>query len=277
MAKLNPRYIVDDNSLSSVDGKSSFLVRFDTEKVFTKTQKESDADFGLDPRRKTNREIAIKKELLELHRKESDISRVYKETLRAVIHLFSDLFVIDSDDNLVKISCAHGHPERVIAKLKQESNIILPVITVTQSTSDNDDNRRKFTPILVNERYWDTDKHRAYRIVSFAPRPVNINYSINFWTKYMADMDQMLEQSRLKFNPDAAINTPFSTKTKAFITEEVDNSELTPGDTAERILRKTLNISVEGYIPSPKFLYSSTGKIEKLKAEAVLHHIDKRE
>ena len=277
MAKLDPRYLANDNSLSSVDGKSGFQVRFDTEQVLTKTQQESDADFGVDPRRKIDREIAIKRELLDLYRKESDISKVYKETLRAVIHLFSDLFVIDSDDNMVKISCTHGHPERVIAKLKQESNIILPVITVTQSTSDNDDSRRRFTPILVNERYWDTDKHRAYRVLSFAPRPININYSINFWTKYMADMDQLLEQSRLRFNPDASISTPFSTKTKAYISEEMNNSELTPGDTAERIIRKTLNITVESYIPSPKFLYSSTGKIEKLRAEAVLHHINKRE
>jgi len=277
MAKLDPRYLANDNSLSSVDDKSRFQARLDTEQVFTRTQRESDADFGVDPRRKIDREIAIKRELLDLYRKENDISKVYRETLRGVIHLFSDLFVIDSDDNLTKTSCMHGHPERVIAKLKQESNIILPVVTVTQSTSDNDDDRRKFTPILVNERYWDTDKHRAYRVLSFAPRPININYSINFWTKYMADMDQLLEQSRLKFNPDAVVNTQFSTKTKAFIVSEDDNSDLTPGDTAERILRKTLNISAEGYIPSPKFLYSSTGKIEKLRAEAVLHHIDKRE
>ena len=257
MAKINPRFLGEDEIQVS-----SLRVTVD-EATTTKLTGAADRDFEFDPRRKVAREINIKRELLDLYRKESDISKVYRETLRSMIHLFGDLFIIDSDDNIKKVDCMHGNQERVIAKLKQESNIILPVITVTQTTSDNDEKRNKFTPLLVNERYWDSDKHRAYRVLSFIPRPVNINYSINFWCKYLADIDQLLEQSRLKFNPDATISTPFSTKTKAYIVEEVNNSELSPGDTAERIIRKTLNISVEAYIPSPKFVFTSTGKVDK--------------
>ena len=172
MAKVNPKFLDTDDTLSSV----SFSVE---ENITTKTKTVSDKEFRVDPRRHTEREISIKKELLSLYRKESNISKIYKETLRAVIHLFSELFIIDSEDNIVKVSCMHGNPERVVAKFKQESNIILPVTTVTQTTSDNDVDRRRYNPVLVNESYWDTEKQRAYRILSFSPRPVNIKYSIN--------------------------------------------------------------------------------------------------
>ena len=165
----------------------------------------------------------------------------------------------------------HGNPERMVAKLKQEDNIILPVITVTQTTSDNSDKRRRYTPLLVNERYWDTDKERAFRLLSFVPRPIDINYNINFWCKYRADVDQLLEQARLNFNPEAEINTPFSTMTKAYIVGEEDNSETAVGDTADRVVKKSLNITVETYIPSPKFLITSTGKIETFNALAGLY------
>ena len=221
--------------------------------------------------RKAKRTKELKKQLLNLYRKESNIPRIYKETLRAVIHLFNNLSIIDSEEKIVQVKCMHGNPERVVAKLKQEDNIILPMITVTQTTSDNDDKRRRYTPLLVHERYWDTKKERAFRLLSFVPRPVNINYNINFWCKYRADVDQLLEQARINFNPEAEVNTPFSTMTKAYIIGEEDNSEAAVGDTTDRVIKKTLNITVETYVPSPKFLITSTGKIETFNAEAALY------
>ena len=165
----------------------------------------------------------------------------------------------------------HGNPERIVAKLKQEDNIILPIITVTQTTSDNDDKRRRYMPLLINERWWDTKKARAFRLLSFVPRPININYNINFWCKYRADIDQLLEQARLNFNPEADVNTPFSTRTKAYIVGEEDNSEASVGDTSDRVVKKTLTITVETYVPSPKFLITSTGKIETFNVLAGLY------
>jgi len=262
---------VDPQSLVSTATTSSILTELH-EFVSTITASESESLFAFNSTlRDFNRITNIKKQIFNLYRNESNIPRIYKETLRAVIHLFSGLFILDSEEKIVTVKCMHGSPERVVAKLKQEDNIILPVITVTQTTSDNDDNRRRYAPLLVNERYWDTKKQRAFRILSFASRAINISYDINFWCKYRADVDQLLEQARLNFNPEADINTPFSTMTKGYITGEVDNAQLSVGDTADRVVKKTLNISVETYIPSPKFLVTSTGKIETFKAVATLH------
>ena len=251
MAKVDPQSLVSDSSTSSL--------LTDQQETYETVSGSFAYNSSL---RSATRTTKLKSQLLDLYRKESNIPRIYKETLRAIIHLFNNLSVIDSEEKIVQVTCRHGNPERVVAKLKQEDNIILPIITVTQTTSDNDDKRRRYNPLLVNERYWDTKKERAFRLLSFVPRPININYNINFWCKYRADVDQLLEQARLNFNPEADVNTPFSTRTKAYIIGEEDNSEVAVGDTADRVIKKTLNVTVETYIPSPKFLVTSTGKIE---------------
>ena len=265
MAKVNPQSLVSNSTTSSL----VITLEESTQNVIT-SERESAFAFN-SPLNNMARFKKLRKQLFNLHRKESNIPRIYKETLRAVIHLFNGLAILDSEEKLVTVKCMHGNPERMVAKLKQEDNLILPIITVTQTTSDNDDTRRRYTPLLVNERYWDTSKERAFRVLSFVPRPININYDINFWCKYRADVDQLLEQSRLNFNPEADIDTPFSTRTKGFIVGEVDNSDLSVGDTADRVIKKTIKVTVETYIPSPKFLVTSTGEIEMFKAEASLY------
>jgi len=265
MAKVNPQSLVNNASTSSI------LIDLQ-ETIETVGASERESAFAFNSTlRNSNRFKKLREQLFNLYKKESNIPRIYKETLRAVIHLFGSLSILDSEEKLVAVKCMHGNPERVVAKMKQEDNIILPVITVTQTTSDNDDKRRRYTPLLINEKYWDTSKERAFRILSFVPRPININYNINFWCKYRADIDQLLEQARINFNPEANIDTPFSTRTKGYIIAEEDSSQLEVGDTADRVVRKMLTISVETYIPSPKFLITSTGKIETFNALASLY------
>ena len=141
------------------------------------------------------------------------------------------------------------------------------MISVAQTISDNDDERRRYESVLVHEKYWDEEKHRAIRILSLSPRPVNINYQVNIWCKYMADMDQILEQVRLKFNPEMNVPTKYSTLAKAFINSEEAVGSMTANDKDDRVIKKTINITLRTYIPSPKFLVTSTGEIEEFKIE----------
>ena len=48
---------------------------------------------------------------------------------------------------------------------------------------------------------------------------------------------------------------------------EEDVGSVTGADKEDRILKKTMNVVLRTYIPSPKFLYTSTGKIEEFKVE----------
>jgi hypothetical protein len=213
------------------------------------------------------REGDVRKVIYKMTQAKNNISFVYRESLRSMIASFNDVGYIDSEEKFNSIMCIHANAERAIAKLKQENNIILPIISIGQTTSDNDTARQKTESLLVNESYWDAEKNRAFRVLSLAPRAVNVKYQLNIWTKYMSDMDQILEQIRLKFNPEMQVPTEFSTLAKAYLDSEDDVGQVAVADKADRVLKKTLNIVLRTYIPSPKFLYTSTGKIEEFKVE----------
>jgi len=215
----------------------------------------------------STREGDVRAKLFKMTQAKTNISFIYRESLRSMIASFNDIGHFNSEDKFVDIKCIHGNAERAIAKLKQENSIILPMISVAQTISDNDDERRRYESVLVHEKYWDEEKHRAIRILSLSPRPVNINYQVNIWCKYMADMDQILEQVRLKFNPEMNVPTKYSTLAKAFITSEEAVGSMTANDKDDRVIKKTINITLRTYIPSPKFLVTSTGEIEEFKIE----------
>jgi hypothetical protein len=216
------------------------------------------------------REGDVRKKIFNMTQSKQNISFVYRDSLRAMISAFNDIGYISTDDKFKEIKCLHANAERAIAKLKQEENIILPMLTISQTTSANDDSRRRQESVLVNEKYWDKEKNRAFRVLSLAPRPVDISYSLNIWCKYNADMDQILEQVRLKFNPEMNVPTKFSTLAKAFIEKENAVGEDSAGDKEDRVIRKSFDIVLKTYVPNPKFLVTSTGKIEEFNSEIVL-------
>ena len=207
----------------------------------------------------------VRAKIFKMTQAKSNISFIYRESLRSMIAAFNDIGHYNAQDEFINIKCIHGNAERAVAKINQENNIILPMLSISQTISNNDDDRRRYESVLVHEKYWDEKKGRAFRILSLAPRPVNVSYQLNIWCKYMADMDQILEQVRLKFNPEMNVPTEYSTLAKAFLESEDMVGSMTATTKEDRILKKTLNIVLRTYIPSPKFLVTSTGEIENFK------------
>ena len=201
----------------------------------------------------STREGEIRRKIYKMTQTESNISSIYRDLLRAMISSFNDVAYINSEEKLIDIKCIHANAERAVAKLTQENNIILPILSVAQTISDNDATRNRYESLLVHEKVWDSEKNRAFRVLSLSPRAVN----------YMANMDQILEQVRLKFNPEMEVPTKHGTLTKALLESEEAAGSITAGDKEDRVLKKTLNIVVRTYIPNPKFLVTATGKIEK--------------
>lgn len=216
------------------------------------------------------REGDIRKKIFKMTQAKQNISFIYRESLRAMIASFNDIGYISAENEFKNVKCMHANAERAVAKLKEEDSIILPMLTISQTISSNDDKRRRQESVLVNERYWDSEKNRAFRILSLAPRPINISYKLNIWCKYNADMDQILEQVRLKFNPAMNVPTSFSTIAKAYLTREDFTGAEIAKDKEDRILQKSFDISLETYVPNPKFLVTSTGKIEEFNNEITL-------
>jgi hypothetical protein len=212
--------------------------------------------------------VWARNKILQLSNVENKISFFYKDTLRFLISKLGTLGYINSEDKVVSVKCVHANPERTISKLKEETNIILPILSISQSASVNADNRRRNSPVLINETYWSDNKKRAFRLLSLAPRAVDIQYSINVWAKYKSNLDQIIEQIRLLFNPHLVIENPYTNVAQSYIQNEMDRSSVDVGDRQERILRRSFDITVEGYIPNPKFLITSTGEIEEFNVDA---------
>jgi hypothetical protein len=208
------------------------------------------------------RELDIRKKIFDMTSAEHNISFIYKDLLRTMIASFNDVGYISSEEKFINIKCIHANAERAVAKLKQENNIILPILSIAQTTTDNDVTRNRYESLLVHNKYWDADKNRAVRVLSLAPRAVNIKYQLNIWAKYLGDLDQILEQIRLKFNPEMQVPTKHGTLTKGFIESE-EAADVSASDKEDRVVKKTINIVVRTYIPNPKFLITSTGAIEK--------------
>jgi len=216
-------------------------------------------------------------QVLERTNKKNIIPFYYREVLKYMISKLGTLNYLNSEDKIVSVKCLHSNPERAIAKLKQENNIILPIISISQTSSDNDDSRRRQSGQIVNNKWWSDEKKRAFRVLSVVPRAININYNINVWAKYGADLDQLVEQVRLLFNPDLPIEIKHSNTTKAFVVDEEDQSTVEASDREDRILRKSFTVSLEGYIPNPKFLITSTGEIEEFNLDVRLILKNKQE
>ncbi len=198
--------------------------------------------------------------ILEASKKANHVSKVYRKVLEAMILRFQTLSYIDSENEEVSLQCFHANPERAIAKLNQENNIVLPALTLSQDYSEGDNNRVRTKNILVTKTIKNENLNKVERVVTLAPRPVNIIYSFNVWSKYMSDLDQITEQVRGEFNPHIDIHTDLGIS-KVFLVTENNNSEVVLGDGSDRVLRKSFRFEIEAYIPYPEFLLTSNGRI----------------
>lgn len=217
-------------------------------------------DLGRDPK------TILINYVLEASKKANHISKVYRKVLEAMILRFQRLSYLDSELEEISLKCFHANPERAIAKLNQENNIILPVLSLSQSYSDSDPNRVRSKNLLVTKTVKNAKLNKVERLVTLAPKPVNIIYSFNVWSKYMSDLDQITEQVRGEFNPHIDLTTDLGT-VKVFLTREDNNSEITVGDGSDRVLRKSFTLEVEAYIPYPEFLLTSNGRITEFNTE----------
>jgi hypothetical protein len=189
---------------------------------------------------------------------------VYKEVVRSLIATFNNFYYVNGNDKLVKIKAIHSAPERAVAKKFQEDNIVLPIISVHQIGAANDVEKRRYDDILIQKSTWDEDKQRAERVISTADVPVVLTFSVNLWTKYMEDLDQISQNIRMKFNPSLDVSTEFTSSLKVYLEDETSNVTVEAGDREDRILRKSFSVKTEFFIPSPRFLVTSTGRIEKI-------------
>jgi hypothetical protein len=92
---------------------------------------------------------SIRKQVLEMTEDKIRpvINNVYRENLRAMLNEFGSLYYIDGNNNKVNVKCVYGNPERIAGRLKSDNNLILPMVTIVESQTINDDTRRRYNPV----------------------------------------------------------------------------------------------------------------------------------
>jgi len=213
---------------------------------------------------------SIRSKVIEMSKTWKGVSDIHKQTLNALIGEFSKLHYIDEGNNKINVKCIYGGAERVVARINVEDNIILPIISVIPKASKQDESRRRYFPTLNHTKYWDDKKQKAVRIVSLAPKPINLFFEINIWGKYVSDINQLAEQVRRKFNPSMPVITEIHKDTKSFIDSEENSYQTVLGDSDSRVMLKKVILRIESYVPNPSFIVTSTGKIEEINGQIEL-------
>jgi hypothetical protein len=79
-----------------------------------------------------------------------------------------------------------------------------------------------------------------------------IAYSLNIWTYFVEDMNQILEQIVLKFSPIAYIRVQgVQWETIVRLDSIANNIDMEPGNTSNRVVKFQINMTAETYIPQP--------------------------
>ena len=191
-------------------------------------------------------------------------SDFYREYTKFILEKMKTVNIMDSEGKSVEPTAFFANPERAIAKIKEDRTITLPIITVSIDDIDEDVDRRRTAMNIEIDTVWDVKERRARRVISKAAKPINLSFSINIWAKYREDLNQIIENIMLMFNPSLDFKTKHSTNTKAFIEQITDNSVVSTGDREDRVLRKMIVLTAEAYLPNPKYLITNTGDIEFL-------------
>ena len=212
----------------------------------------------------------IKRQIFERENANFRSLEFYRKTSKALLNIFSDGQIVGADNEIHPVNCNYANYERAIAMLFKSRNLTLPMMTLAISDTVEDFERRKPNTDIEFWTIKDEKRGRYTRVASLAPKAVKVSYQLNLWTRYVEDMNQLLEYVMAKFRPYLRVGTDFITNAPAFITAVSDNSTLTAPDKEDRIVRKTVTFEVETWMPTRQYMIQSNGTITEMKYEVSL-------
>tara|TARA_R100000458_G_C8267573_1_gene242502 strand:+ start:924 stop:1772 length:849 start_codon:yes stop_codon:yes gene_type:complete len=212
----------------------------------------------------------IKRQLFERENANFRSLEFYRKTSKELLSLFSDAQILGEDLKAVPVEVFYANPERAIAKLFKTRNLTLPVITLSIADTEEATDRRRPN---YDVEFWtvkDSKRNRFTRVASLSPKAVNVSYQIHLWSRYVEDMNQLVEYVMNKFRPHLRIETNFNINGHGFITAVSDNSTLSVPDREDRIIRKTVTFNVETYMPTRQYMIQSNGEIREMHFETTV-------
>mgnify|MGYP003147823140 FL=1 len=209
----------------------------------------------------------IKRQLFERESKNFRSQEFYRATSKQLLSEFSDAQIVGEDNEVHDVAVWYANYERAIAKIFESRNLTLPCMTIGIADTEQDLARRRPN---FDVEFWTVQNkktRRHTRVASLAPQAVNVSYQLHLWSRYVEDMNQLLEYVLSKFHPFLRVETNFMTNACAFITAISDNSEVEAPDEKDRVLKKTITFNVETYLPSRKYQIQSNGDITSMNYE----------
>jgi hypothetical protein len=212
----------------------------------------------------------IKRQIFERENKNFRSLEFYRKTSRELLNIFSDAQIVGSDNEIQPVNVSYANYERAIAMLFKARNLTLPQITLAISDTVEDFERRKPNTDIEFWTIHDKKRMRYTRVAAMSPKAVKVSYQLHLWSRYVEDMNQLIEYVMNKFRPQLRVGTDFVTNAPAFITAVSDNSTLTVPDREDRIIKKTVTFEVETWMPTRKYMIQSNGAIREMRYDVEL-------
>jgi len=159
-----------------------------------------------------------------------------------------------------------------------KDRLILPVISYFMTGMERDE-KRAIDPCL--RYFYRPDKNDPSKVlVTTAPRATNYNFQVDVWTETRESFYQLVTAFQLDFNPysyltdiysfaDETQKTFYLPYAKMELTSFTDNSNFVPG-TDRRVVRGTLQITVEGFLTQPpkqeSYVFNTTYSMDVVNA-----------
>jgi len=212
----------------------------------------------------------IKRQIFERENKNFRSLEFYRKTSRELLNIFSDAQIVGADNEIQSVDCNYANYERAIAMLFKTRNLTLPQMTIAISDTEEDLERRKPNTDIEFWTIHDKESMRYTRVAAMAPKAVKVSYQLHLWSRYVEDMNQLVEYVMGKFRPQLRVGTDFITNAPAFITDISDNSTLTVPDREDRIIKKTVTFQVETWMPTRQYMIQSNGALREMRYDVEL-------
>jgi len=205
----------------------------------------------------------LRKDIKAYEEKHPHTRNFYRNYTKALMDKLN-VYVFNAQDERIKVPKMYANPERAISKIHEDRTLTLPIMSVAIGDIEENTGIRKPDVQLTTYKFFDVETQKAYRIIKQTSKAVALQFQLTLWSKYTEDMNQMVEEIQMMFQPSMAIPTEDEAENKAFLLDVLDMSSVQAGDKQDRLLRKRVTLRVEAYIPGRQFLYSHTGRIKEL-------------
>jgi len=160
-----------------------------------------------------------------------------------------------------EIGVVYATPERAFARQVSppvEGRIDIPKFSFSLNSVSPDRDRQAVPSIP--EAYWYKRRVGEEWQRHLKAMPFDLAYTINFWHKKVFEANYVDWELLSRFRPISYVMAN-GTNNPVHLESVVDASDLEPGVNADRVLRRTYSIRVEGWLPLP---YTQVPSVESI-------------